>query len=86
VVDYMELAKRDLGEAAVLDAVARLIHGPSLSAGLDAGFLDEIPESPGVKWTPQSRQYQVEFKRVADHMQRNGAAPIRFLSEMFLAH
>ncbi|MBN9126654.1 MAG: DNA polymerase III subunit epsilon, partial [Nitrosospira sp.] len=48
VVDYMELAKRELGEAAVLDAVARLIHGPSLPAGLDAGFLDEIPESPGV--------------------------------------
>lgn len=48
VVDYMEFAKRDLGEAAVLDAVARLIHGPNLPAGLDAGFLDEIPESPGV--------------------------------------
>lgn len=39
-----------------------------------------------VKWTPQSRQYQVEFKRVADHTQRNGAAPILFLREMFLSH
>ena len=32
-----------------------------------------------VKWPPPSRQYWVEFKRVADHMQRNGAAPVLFL-------
>jgi DNA polymerase-3 subunit epsilon len=48
VVDYVELAKRELGEAAVLDAVAGLIHGPSLPPGLDPAFLDEIPEEPGV--------------------------------------
>ena len=48
VVAYVELAKRELGEAAVLDAVARLMHGPSLPAGLDPGFLDDIPDSPGV--------------------------------------
>jgi DNA polymerase-3 subunit epsilon len=48
VVDYVELAKRELGEAMVLDAVASLIHGPSLPAGLDAAFLDEIPEALGV--------------------------------------
>ena len=48
VVDYVELAKRELGEAAVLNAVARLMHGPSLPAGLDSAFLDDIPDSPGV--------------------------------------
>jgi DNA polymerase-3 subunit epsilon len=48
VVDYVKLAKRELGEATVRDAIAGLIHGPSLPVGLDAGFLDEIPEAPGV--------------------------------------
>jgi DNA polymerase-3 subunit epsilon len=48
VVAYVELAKRQLGDAAVLDAVAGLIHGPSLPPGLDPAFLDEIPEEPGV--------------------------------------
>jgi DNA polymerase-3 subunit epsilon len=48
VVEYVELAKRQLGEAAVLDAVGGLMHGPSLPAGLDSAFLDDIPESPGV--------------------------------------
>jgi DNA polymerase-3 subunit epsilon len=48
VVDYVELAKGELGEAAILHAVPSLIHGASLPAGLDAGFLDEIPEAPGV--------------------------------------
>ncbi len=48
VVAYVELAKRELGEAAVLDAAARLMLGPSLPAGLDPAFLDEIPDSPGV--------------------------------------
>ncbi|MDQ3186267.1 MAG: exonuclease domain-containing protein [Pseudomonadota bacterium] len=48
VVAYLELAKRELGETQVLEAVASLLKGPSLPAGLDAAFLDEIPDSPGV--------------------------------------
>lgn len=48
VVAYLELAKRELGESRLLEAVASLSKGPSLPAGLDTGFLDEIPDSPGV--------------------------------------
>lgn len=48
VVAYLELAKRELGETRVLEAVASLLMGPSLPAGLDAAFLDEMPDSPGV--------------------------------------
>ena len=48
VVAYVELAKRELGEAAVLDAVRGLMHGPSLPAGLDPEFLNDIPDGPGV--------------------------------------
>ena len=48
VVAYLELAKRELGETRVLEAVASLLKGPSLPAGLDAAFLDEIPDGPGV--------------------------------------
>lgn len=48
VVAYIELAKRDLGEARVMVTVAQLLKGPSLPAGLDATFLDRIPDRPGV--------------------------------------
>ncbi|SFW25772.1 exonuclease domain-containing protein [Nitrosovibrio sp. Nv17] len=48
VVDYLAHARRELGEARVLAAVNDLLRGPALPAGLDAGFLDEIPEGPGV--------------------------------------
>ena len=48
VVAYIEFAKRDLGEIRVLKAVVDLLKGPCLPAGLDADFLDEIPDSPGV--------------------------------------
>jgi DNA polymerase-3 subunit epsilon len=48
VVAYLELAKRDLGEVRVLETVAELLKGPCFPTGLDAGFLDEIPDSPGV--------------------------------------
>ena len=48
VVAYIELARRELGESKVLEAVATLVKGPSLPAGLDTAFLDEIPDSPGV--------------------------------------
>ncbi len=48
VVAYLDLARRELGEARVLQAVASLLKGPSLPAGLDGAFLDEIPDSPGV--------------------------------------
>ncbi|PTR14178.1 DNA polymerase-3 subunit epsilon [Nitrosospira sp. Nsp2] len=48
VVAYLDLARRELGEARVLEAVASLVKGPSLPAGLDPTFLDEIPDSPGV--------------------------------------
>ena len=33
-----------------------------------------------IKWTPPSRHYCIEFKRLAVHTQRNGAAPLLFLS------
>ncbi len=48
VVAYLDLARRELGEARVLETVASLLRGPSLPAGLDGAFLDEIPDSPGV--------------------------------------
>jgi DNA polymerase-3 subunit epsilon len=48
VVAYLDLAKRELGEVRVLEAVAALIMGPNLPAGLEPAFLDEIPDSPGV--------------------------------------
>lgn len=48
VVAYLELARRELGENQVLETVASLLKTPSLPAGLDASFLDEIPDSPGV--------------------------------------
>jgi DNA polymerase-3 subunit epsilon len=48
VVAYLELAKRELGETRVVEAIASLLKGPSLPACLDAAFLDEIPDSPGV--------------------------------------
>ncbi|SEO34790.1 DNA polymerase-3 subunit epsilon [Nitrosospira multiformis] len=48
LVAYLALAKRELGEKRVLDEVAALLKGPSLPAGLDAAFLDEIPDSAGV--------------------------------------
>jgi DNA polymerase-3 subunit epsilon len=48
VVAYLDLARRELGEARVLEAVASLAKGPNLPAGVDAAFLDEMPDSPGV--------------------------------------
>jgi DNA polymerase-3 subunit epsilon len=48
VVAYLDLARRQLGEARVLEAVASLVKGPNLPAGLDAAFLDEMLDSPGV--------------------------------------
>ncbi|HEX8874130.1 MAG TPA: exonuclease domain-containing protein, partial [Nitrosospira sp.] len=48
VVAYLELAKRELGESRLLEAVTSLSNGPSLPSGLDTAFLDEIPDGPGV--------------------------------------
>jgi DNA polymerase-3 subunit epsilon len=48
VVAYLELARGELGENRVLEAMGSLLKGPSLPAGLDASFLDEIPDAPGV--------------------------------------
>ncbi len=48
VVAYLKMVKRELGESHVREAVASLMKGPSLPAGLDPGFMDEIPDSPGV--------------------------------------
>ena len=48
VVAYLELARRELGESRLLEAVASLSKEPSLPAGLDTAFLNEIPDSPGV--------------------------------------
>ena len=48
VVAYLEVATDELGKNRILEAVASLLKAPSLPAGLDASFLDEIPDSPGV--------------------------------------
>ena len=48
MVAYFGLVKHELGERRVLEAVASLLQAPSLPAGLDPGFMDEIPDSPGV--------------------------------------
>lgn len=48
VVAYLELAKHELGEHRVLEAAASLLKGPTLPAGLEVTFLDEIPDGPGV--------------------------------------
>ena len=48
LVAYLELATRELGKKRILDEVAALLKAPSLPAGLDAAFLDEIPDSAGV--------------------------------------
>ena len=48
MVAYFDLVKHELGERRVLEAVASLVQAPSLPAGLDPGFMDEIPDSPGV--------------------------------------
>ncbi len=45
---YVELAKRQLGEATVLDIVRGLMQGPRLPPGLDSEFLDDISDNPGV--------------------------------------
>src|SRR5687768_12231845 len=47
VVAYLEAARCEFGEARVLEAVASLLRGPSLPAGLDEAFLEEIPDRPG---------------------------------------
>ncbi|SEO63051.1 3'-5' exonuclease family protein [Nitrosovibrio sp. Nv6] len=48
VIAYLEAARRELGEARILEAVVSLLREPSLPAGLDAAFLEEIPDGPGV--------------------------------------
>lgn len=48
VIDYWKLAVRDLGPGLVWDAINELTKGPKLPPGLDADFLDKIPEGPGV--------------------------------------
>ena len=45
VVAYLDFAKRELGEARVLEAVVSLAKGP-FPARLEPDFLDEIPDSP----------------------------------------
>jgi hypothetical protein len=48
----------------------------ALEAARGVKTVNEIAQ---VKWTPQSRQIQVEFKRVRHRLQRNSAALIRLL-------
>jgi DNA polymerase III subunit epsilon len=48
ILDYLEVAKRELGLPAVLEHVLHLSQGPSLPPQLDRDFLDEISEGPGV--------------------------------------
>jgi DNA polymerase-3 subunit epsilon len=48
VVDYLRVAKNELGDVQVGEAVSELIKGPKLPTGLDADFLEQIPEGAGV--------------------------------------
>ncbi|HYD33916.1 MAG TPA: exonuclease domain-containing protein, partial [Methylophilaceae bacterium] len=48
LVDFLQAANLDLGEAAVEAGIRALIKEPSLPPWLDRDFLDRIPESPGV--------------------------------------
>jgi DNA polymerase-3 subunit epsilon len=48
LLDFLEAARRELGEAIVLQEINTLLKGPSLPPALDGAFLDEIPDAPGV--------------------------------------
>ncbi len=48
MLDYLQVASKELGTQRVQAEIQALIQGPSLPPGLDGAFLEEIPDSPGV--------------------------------------
>lgn len=45
---FLALANRELGAAAVTEAAAYLLKGPALPSGIDPALIDDLPESAGV--------------------------------------
>ena len=45
---FIESAKLELGDAAIINAAAQLMHHPTLPPHLDANLLEDMPETPGV--------------------------------------
>ena len=48
LLDFLEAAKLDLGSVKVLEAISLQLKGPTLPAGIDDSFLEEIQDVPGV--------------------------------------
>ena len=48
MLDFLEVAKRDLGSVKILEAINLQLKGPTLPVGIDESFLDNIQDVPGV--------------------------------------
>ncbi len=48
VLAFLDSAKLELGDAAIINAAEQLMRGPILPTHLDAHLLDDMPETPGV--------------------------------------
>lgn len=48
MIDFLEAVKQDLGSIKVLEAINAQLKGPSLPAGIDDSFMNEIQDVPGV--------------------------------------
>ncbi len=48
VLAFLDSAKLELGDSAIINAAAQLMRGPVLPSHLDAHLLDDMPETPGV--------------------------------------
>ncbi len=48
LAQFLTLANRELGVAAVTEAAAYLLKGPALPSGIDPALIDDLPESTGV--------------------------------------
>ena len=48
MLGFIESAKLELGDSAILSAAAQLMNQPSLPPHLEANLLDDMPETPGV--------------------------------------
>ena len=48
MIDYLDVAKRELGSVRVLEEISNLSKTQSLPSGLDVSLLDEIPDTAGV--------------------------------------
>ncbi|MEO6117660.1 MAG: exonuclease domain-containing protein [Methylotenera sp.] len=48
VLAFLESAKLELGDAAIINAASQLMRSPILPPQLDANLLEDMPETPGV--------------------------------------